>query len=195
MNTLKTSFLATLVGVALVTSAAAQTNLLITVDEYGRGNYNGSPLQSGMMTDPFSGMTTLGYILPFPTLPGDVVLVEAGTPLAVAPSDIIRFDGQGHLFFFSDSSPLDPPDAPADVPQLPPLLTQYPVVTLNEIGPEGNNGAQYFPLAGQPGSLPTGAPVQYNFISDIPEPASILVATLGGGLLLLLNLRRQAGRD
>ena len=84
----------------------------------------------------------------------------------------------------------DPPDAPADVQQLPQILTQFPVVGINELGPEGNNGATYTATAGAPGSLLfTGGQVQYNFISDgvIPEPGSILLGTLGGGLLLLLN--------
>ena len=35
----------------------------------------------------------------------------------------------------------------------------------------------------------------YNFISDVPEPSSGLLALLGGGLLLALRSRRQTTRN
>jgi hypothetical protein len=173
---------------------------LVTVDEFGNGTYNGAPLQSAMRTDPFSGMTTLTYFLPFSPAFGDVVLIEPFPPAINTNtiSDILRFENggtnQGFLYFFSDVSTNDPPDSPADV-GLPQILTQFPIVSLGEAGPEGNNGATYAAAAGDPGSnLLTGGQVQYNITSDgmIPEPGSILLATWGG--LLLLSARRRRNK-
>ena len=190
----------------LATSAFAQLTgqagavPLVTVDEFGNGTYNGTPLQSAMRTDPFSGITTLAYFLPFSPAFGDVLLLEPFPPAINTNtiSDILRFENggtnQGFLYFFSDASTNDPADAPADVQQLPQILTQFPIVTLGEVGPEGNNGATYVAAAGGPGSnLLTGGQVQYNIISDgiIPEPGSILLGTFGGALLLLSNRRRR----
>ena len=62
---------------------------LITVDELGNGDFNGAPLPSGLKADPFSGIITLAYQLPFPGVPGDVQLFESG-PQPSAPSCRLR---------------------------------------------------------------------------------------------------------
>jgi hypothetical protein len=183
---------------ASTTCAFAQSNITVTVDEFGNGTYNGTTLTSGMVRDPFSGITTLAYFLPYSPVSGDVALIgpEPGTTNAI--SDVLRFEnadtnGFGFLFFFSDVSTNDPADSLADVGL--PQLGQLPTIFISETGPEGHNGAAYLAAAGGPGSLLfSAAPVQYNFISDgvIPEPSSLLLGALGGGLLLLWRQRRRA---
>src|SRR5258706_6123711 len=111
---------------------------LITVDELGKGNNNGTPLPSSMQADPFSGIVTLTYQLPFFGIRGDVQLFEPG--ITNNPSDVIRFDGNFHMFFFSDSTD-GPPFDPADVTTLPPPIAGLPHVTMFETGPQGTNQA------------------------------------------------------
>ena len=127
-----------------VSMASAQP--LITVDELGNGNINGNPLPAFLNQDPVSGMVTLTYRLPFPGVPGDVLLFEPGTPAPNPPSDLVRFDGQGFLYFFSEREATDtPPFDPADV-GVPPPIPGLQTVILLEAGPEGNNGVFYNPV-------------------------------------------------
>src|SRR6266436_9765264 len=134
-----------------VTAAFGQAQPLITVDELGNGNFNGQPLPSFQSPDPFSGIVTLTYRLPFPGVPGDVQLFEPNAAGTNQLSDIIRFDGNGNLFFFSELEPTDvPPFDPADVNQFPPPVPGLQTVALLENGPEGNNGAMYNPAGGGP---------------------------------------------
>jgi hypothetical protein len=197
--------LASLFGFALViavTTARGQPST-ITVDELGNGFYNGALLLSGPQPDPFNGGTPgFAYTLPFPYtyLPSpvaDIHLFEPG-PTPQQPSDLLRFtrDASGLntlLFFYSDASvPGDPPDAPADVLALPNPVFLY--TSFTEIGLFGNpyseagpNGVVYATAngVGWDGN-PNGT--QYTFISDavvIPEPKASLLASLGGGCLLL----------
>src|SRR5438105_3347028 len=95
------------IGIAsAITGSSASAQLLITVDELGKGNFNGNPLISGIGVDPVSGISTLFYRLPFAGTPGDVVLLEPG-PIPQQTSDILRFDGQGTLYFFSEREATD----------------------------------------------------------------------------------------
>src|SRR5207237_341470 len=80
---------------SVLAAGAASAQPLITVDENGNGNFNGMPLPSGMAADPYSGITTLAYRLPFPGVPGDVQLAEPNA--AGGPSDPLRFDGNRNL--------------------------------------------------------------------------------------------------
>ena len=176
------------------TAALGQNTNVITVDELGKGSFNGAALPSGITVEPFSGIATLTYSLPFPTVPGDVQLFEVNAAGTNQLSDVIRFDGNGHLFFFSEREATDvPPFDPADVNQFPSPIAGLNVVALIENGPEGNNGAFYNPAGGNPGDNSAGA--SYNLISDVPEPSSMVLAGLGGGLLLLLRQRLQARRN
>jgi hypothetical protein len=160
-----------------------------TIDEFG-GPTTSFPSLIG--PDPSGGVAgpVLIYLLPFAVTPGDVILREP-PPIGSTGtnSDIVRFwnstaGNQSEIIFYSDFSPTDPPDSPADVGL--PFQLQPLVVSIPEVGPEGNNGAIYAPAAGMPGS--TSAPIQYNIISDVPEPGSM--ALLLGGVGVLFGIRR-----
>ena len=55
---------------ATITATTAYSQPVITIDEFGNGNISGTPLPSALALDPFSGMTTLSYTLPFPAIGG-----------------------------------------------------------------------------------------------------------------------------
>ena len=195
----KTIGMAACVGIlaASATSVFGVPGNIFTFDENGNGNLDGQPLRGLMAPDPSGGLPVpvLIYQLPFPVLPGDVVLLEPGQSSS-EPSDLVRFFNPAganisDIIFYSDFSPTDPPDALADT-GLPPVSPS--AIFINEVGPEGNNGAVWIPLPGQPGANPAGAQITYNIISDVPEPGSMLLAGLSGGLLLLMKVRRQARR-
>jgi hypothetical protein len=103
-------------------------------------------------------------------------------------SDLIRFTGQGQMYFFSDREAANDL-ALADV-GLPLPIT--PSVVIAETGTEGANSAMWTPPGpGAPGFDPSGP--TYKFISDaVPEPGTVALACLGGGLLLLFTSRRRA---
>jgi hypothetical protein len=163
--------------------------------------FPGSPASppSVIGPDPSGGVAApvLTYLLPGPVVSGDVLLAE--TPLAgqtnLVPSDIIRFfqnpanPNQSIAIFYSDlpENTLEIPD-PADV-GLPTQLMPVTAGPFTEVGTEGNNSYHYIPTPGMPGSLAGGATVDYLFISDVPEPSSIMLAGIGGGLLLALRWR------
>jgi hypothetical protein len=195
MKTIKQSVKVLAITSIIVTIAASQGTAqppLITVDELGNGTFAGAVLPSGLAADPFSGIVTLAYRLPFPGVPGDVLLFEPG-PQTNVLSDIIRFDGNGFLYFFSEREATDvPPFDPADVAQFPPPIPGLQSVSLLEVGPEGNNGAFYNPAGGLPGDNTAGA--SYHFISDVPEPGCGALVLLGSGLLAVLKQRRQSKR-
>ena len=166
-----------------------------TIDENGPALLGGpiAGYSSGAYKlDPSSG--TVGWYYPLagsgaPSAPGDVVLMEPQAPTGTI-SDLLRFDGQGGVFFFSDLEPGDPNPDKADVPVIPQPIN--PVI-INEVGPEGNNGALYAPLPGQPGYDVSGIfpGIQYNIISDVPEPASGALVLAGTALWLLKGARRK----
>jgi hypothetical protein len=163
-----------------------------TIDEFG-GPLTSFPSLIG--PDPSGGVggPVLIYLLPFTVTSGDLLLIEPPPPGGIGTnSDIVRFwnsaanPNQSQIIFYSDASPLDPPDSPADsgLPtQFQPLL-----VTIPEVGPEGNNGALYLAAPGMPGAPTTGVAVQYNIISDVPEPSSLV--SLIGGIGVLFGIKR-----
>ena len=182
-----------------ITTASSFAQLVYTFDEFGNssGPSSAPPISPGILQpDPSGGLTVpvLVYTVPLPLVTGDVVLTEPGQPAGGPNSDVVRFwNPTGinltQIIFYSDFSPNDPPDSPADT-GLPSQLISP--VFIPELGPEGNNGAVYTPPAGGPGSFP-GALIQYNIISDspIPEPGTLALAVLGGGLLLVTLKRRH----
>jgi hypothetical protein len=171
---------------ASVSSGYGQLSQLIYLDENGTGYITPSqPFPYTIGVDPSSGMNTLEYTLPFAGVAGDVLLQELpGGPM----SDILRFDGNSHVFFFSDNS--DGVDSLADV-GLPTTLLANTAGPFLETGVEGGfQNYIYTPTANQPGYKAAG-PVAYNIVSDVPEPGTLLFGALGSGLLLLLKSRRQ----
>jgi len=135
-------------------------------------------------------MATLYYRWGTPTVPGDVLLHELGAPTNQF-SDVLRFDGQGGMYFFSEREAGQLNPDPADVFVLP--QPQPGAVALFETGPEGNNGAFYTPGPGQPGFDTSGIfpGVSYNFISDVPEPGSVGLLLIAAGIA---GFRMRQGR-
>ncbi len=179
-----------------ITAASSFAQPIYTFDESGNSSSPSSlpPISPGVMQpDPSGGLTVpvLVYTVPLPLVTGDVVLTEPGQPIPGPFSDVVRFwNPTGinltQIIFYSDASAADPADSPADS-GLPQQLINP--VFINEIGPEGNNGALYTPPAGGPGSFP-GALIQYNIISDVPEPNTVAL-TIAGAALLFVTLRKQ----
>ena len=178
-----------------VASSTSFAQFALTIDEFG-GSLNGIPFTIG--PDPSGGVTTspvLIYMLPFAVTPGDVILTEPGQPNG-PNSDIVRFwnptgINQSEIIFYSDFSATDPADAPADV-GLPTRLQPLTSVSITEVGPEGNNGVVYLATLGLPGST-TFAPIQYNIISDVPEPGTGALLLSGVGLLFGIKRFRRKG--
>jgi hypothetical protein len=181
---------------ASATSVFGAPGNIFTFDENGIGTFNGQPVLSPLALDPSGGLAAnvLMYQLPILVAPGDVGLLEPGASSSDL-SDLVRFFNPAGanfslVIFYSDISATDPPDALADTG----LPVSPNAILIPETGAEGNNGAVWIPVAGQPGADVTGAQITYNIISDVPEPGSMLLAGLSGGLLLLMKVRRQAKR-
>jgi hypothetical protein len=159
----------------------------ILVDEFGTGIGTLGP--GFIARDPGPGglPAVLTYPLPFAGVQGDVFLTDAD--FGGISLDVIRFNGNGTLLFYSDN--VGGFDALGDNPS-PPIIDYSNAVSLPEIGPEGNNGAFYTPLPGQPG-FDISRPI-YHFVSDgrVPEPPTSLL--LGAGLITLLCYARRQER-
>jgi hypothetical protein len=191
MNIIKKTFgIAACIGML----AASATSVfafgpVLTIDESGNAYLTASePFAFTNALEPISAMSTLQYTLPFAGVAGDVLVQEQG---GSAISDILRFDGNFHVYFFSDYAAGS--TEPADVGL--PSVFMTPNVTVTEYGTEDVSvDAWYTPIAGQPGYKPAAPGMQYHIISDVPEPGTMLLGGLGGGLLLLLTSRRRAGR-
>lgn len=97
---------------------------------------------------------------------GDVLLLDTTGGI----SDLIRFNGDGSINFYSV------PDAPgkfdglADNSAFPTFFLPN-LVTLPETYPGPDLGAKYIPAPGQPGFSPFLGTVPYYFISEKPWPA------------------------
>lgn len=181
-------------GFTVALSASAVFGQIFTFDENGNISMNGGPdpvpVPYQVAPDPSGGIAAnvLIYQLPFLVTPGDVALLEPGSPSS-APSDIVRFFNSTaapngtEVIFYSDVEPGEPLDL-ADT-GLPLSPNAFPIP---EVGPEGNNGAVWTPPTGAPGSSLAGVQISYNIISDVPEPGSGTLIL--GGLGALLGIRR-----
>ena len=147
--------LVVLLGLALTsiltaTTARSQSNVW-TLDENGPAFLSGTIVgyaNGSQKVDPLSGI--LGWYYPLgPSIPGDLLLFETTNKF----SDLLRFDGHG-VFFFSERETNEITADLADVFVLPqPFGTN--IVSLLEFGPEGKNGALYFPTPGSAHALPS----------------------------------------
>ncbi|TMA35997.1 MAG: hypothetical protein E6J87_01930 [Deltaproteobacteria bacterium] len=136
---------AVLLNLAVCLTGGRVLALTIEVDEFGNGI---GTLGSAITNDPGPGGLpgVLTYFLPFAGAQGDVLLYDAdfGTFL-----DVIRFNGDGTLIFYSDN--VDGFDAPADTPSPPSAF--YPnVAQVDETGTEAFNDAYYTPTLASPAS-------------------------------------------
>jgi hypothetical protein len=163
---------------ALSTVPVSATSVTdIVVDTLGNGTINTLPLTHEQLLDSSSGLITLAYNLPFPGTAGDILLqAPSGWP-TTGTLDIIRFDGQSHLLFYS-----------GDVNLLPSPINPNVSTQLTTVGP--NNVATYLDLSG-PGWDPSRLIINYTFISPVPEPSSALLAGLGGALVWWRHFRQR----
>jgi hypothetical protein len=182
-------------GLLYATTTLTSLAQVITFDENGHGSFGATALPFAVGPDPTGGVfpgNVLIYSLPFVVTPGDIGLIENTNTTSLNLSDVVRFvtpsgANNSEMIFYSDFEATDPTRDLADsgLPQSPNALL------ITETGPEGNNGAVWNPAPGQPGSASTGVTIQYNIISDVPEPGTLTLAACGGGLLLAALRRRQ----
>ena len=182
-------------GIAILAASATavfgQVGQVIYMNENGSAYITASqPFPYALAPEPNSGITTLEYTLPFAGVAGDLLLTEPGSS---AISDVLRFDGNFHVFFFSD---LDPGQSQLADVGLPPLPYLTPNVTLSESGTEGVLTYVYYtPTSTEPGFKSAAPGTTYYIVSDVPEPSVMILGGLGGGMLLLLKSRRQNKRN
>jgi hypothetical protein len=169
-------------------------NPRITIDENCNGVIlfagPGVPMPCVKLADPGPGglasAVTYNLLGPPSLVAGDLLLLEPGGGGLI--SDLIRFNPAGtgnpnypaSIVFYSDT--IDGADSLADTGFPNALYTN--TMTVVEVGPEGNNGFVYTPTDGQPGFV-AGFSTTYNILSDspVPEPATISLVLVAGGLL------------
>lgn len=184
MRTLLKLLLPIGVSVIAVTAAFGQ----FSFDENGNGSGPGGPIFGTIGIDPLTGTNALVYLLPFPTAPGDVLLTESGAQSNVV-SDIFRFINN-QLIVYSEREINETNFDLADVAFLPPLQPNV-AGPFQEVGVEGNNGFVWAPPPGSGAPGDPGFPVQYNFISDVPEPSSVMLVGLSlVGFLAIIRRRK-----
>jgi hypothetical protein len=152
----------------------------IVFDENGNGTLNGQPLPWNVGPGPFGtnqGPDTLYYSFPFNVAEGQYNILEPGTSDI---SDVLRFVNvnQGGLdnsrvYVYSDIGDSDKADVglPGD--------WSTSIVTLQEVGPEDNNGVTFTATSNTPGAPGFTGFANYQFISDVPEPSTLVLLGIG----------------
>jgi len=171
----------------LLTAAASQgavsQGMVISFDENGNGDVDGTPLVSGIDTPPI-GHETLYYVLSATFVStGDVKIMEPGTTDEI--SDVLRFVNlvtaqQARVYVYSEREAGDP--LPYDLADTGlPTEFQSIVRSLTEEGTEGSWNGLHYTASGStdPGNL-MGGPVNYVFTSDVPEPATLVLLGTAG---------------
>jgi hypothetical protein len=192
-------FMRKLIAICLVCvllSTAASQGTVISFNENGQGDVDGTPLYSDVGPTPVGipGHITLFYGLPEIVVEGDVVIYEPdalGNPTSVI-SGILRFDlaaaPASFVFVYSDLGGSDLADTEIGIP---PVWYdgEGGVVYFPEEKVEGGWGLHYTPGPDDPGYYYIeGGEVTYIFTSDIPEPATIGI--LGFGALSLIRRKK-----
>jgi hypothetical protein len=178
-------------AIAVTTVFGRQINAtVIQVDENGHLIIAGNPASPGVRgVDPISGSPALVYFLPFAGNPGDLLLFATNEPPQTSQlSDIVRFDGNGNMYFFSLQHGSNDNDL-ADVPVLPPPITPNAVVNETSLG--GLNHGLWTPFTTGIGGDPTNPSIAYIVTSEIPEPGTVILVGLGLVTLLAIGRRRQ----
>jgi hypothetical protein len=179
-------------GFGLAATVVVSTALgQFSFDENGNGMGPGGPIHGVIGIDPLTGTNALCYPLPFAPAPGDILLTESGAQSNVV-SDIFRFF-QNNLYVYSEREPGETNFDLADVAFLPPLQPNV-AGPFQEVGVEGNNGFVWAPPPGSGAPGDVGFPVQYNFISDVPEPCTVTLVGLGVLGLLAIVRRKKSQR-
>ncbi len=176
-------------------AAPGSVGFTLQFDETGAALLNGVPT-AGV---PIAG-GGVNFFLPIPVITGDVLInstIDVDPTNPTGDSDLLIFSntvlssGQtvGVMTYQSLIDPNDPLDA-ADVPSLSYIA---PVLTIREIGPEGNNGFTWVP---DPGNA---AGSVYIGISDgvlrTPEPSTFVLGALGLLSFAALAYRRRLARN
>jgi hypothetical protein len=177
-----------LAGLSLPTSVLAGT--VVTIDENGNGSFVSTlpALGSGKLSSFIGGTPpTLAYDLgTIPVVLGDILIFEPGQQ---TPSDLLRWvqpAGQTHFFVLVYSDKDGGLGSPADV-GVPAGPYSSNAVSLTETGlfgfpysEAGPNGVTFTAGPNDPGFAGPVVAGSFVFISDTPEPSSIVLACLGG---------------
>jgi hypothetical protein len=184
-RSIKTSLLLSVLLFAFTNAGVGQP---FSFDEDGHGydiwwftippTYNPLPFTLG--PDPSGGIggtPVLMYSLPYQVVPGDVALMDASQPNVVA--DLLRFytpAGNGHttVIFYSA--------ADAGIHQLAEVGIPFSPGAVR-ITEAGGGETWWSPGGGQPGfyggPIPVWSVFAYDFVTEVPEPASLSQAMLG----------------
>lgn len=163
---------------------------LVTFDENGHGNIDGTPLPHAVVPGP-SGVgapVTLRYELPFGfgASLGTLAIYDPG---GQAPVELVMFGPDDGIWFYSERDLADLTPDLADVGTAG-VQAYGSVTTVVKNGPAGSNDIFYTPLGASTAGYAPG--VTYHIITaNAPEPCALALAGL---VSLAALLRRRALR-
>jgi hypothetical protein len=193
-----TAILATVVCLLLLIPGAYGQGFTLQVTENPLdplNQLNGVFHPGFLQNDPGPGglPNALTYTTPAGLVVGDLLIHEPSGQ----ESDLIRWNDNATLVFYSDLPQGEPPEIPPDAADIGLPTGSYPnglsVIETGVLGypysETGWNGYVYTPLAGQPGYNPAAPGSTYIIISDVPEPTSLMLVVVG--LVGALMIRRR----